>query len=392
MIISASMTRTFIATLLCLSVTLLLCPASSLAAQDIASFTDLKGEVRIKSSVRAKGKWLRVKKAGVVLYSGDEIRTLAGSAEITFDDGSVMKVTEDTSFKLEERPTKRKLFGFIDTSFINRNVKVSFGKLWANIKKARGKWTSFESKVAVAGIKGTSISMYVDSRGDMQFACHDGVAALAKTDGSYEFSLEKGKEVWIKSKDQGKTLVQSVKGGLDIESKNGAIDLEDKGSVLIGESTEGTFVGVPGSDEGIVKVSTDSLAAALDAGDEIVISADEITEGASVTTVRDISGPVEVTVEVTVEDIKAMLDAGDAFVVTHNAAQGNVTLTVESGNVAVTIDGQTTVMREGDSTIFESDIEPTKEEPGPFVGPDPVIEPLPVEEDCGSSLYIPGSC
>lgn len=387
MIISASTTRNFFVTLFYLSVSVLFFPASSPAAQDIASFTDVKGEVRIKSSVRAKGKWLRVKKTGVTLFSGDEIRTLAGSAEITFDDGSVMKVAEDTSLKIEERPTKRKLFGFINTSFMNRNVKMSFGKLWANIKKARGMWTSFESKVAVAGIKGTSVSMYVDSNGDMQFACHDGVAALAKTDGSFELTLENGKEVWIKSKDQGKTLVQSVKGDLDIESKNGEIDLEDKGSVLIGESTEGTSVGVPGSDERIVKVSTESLRAALDAGDEIIIGLDELAGETAVTSVRNVSGSVEIEVG----DIDAMLDAGDAFAVTVNSADGTVTLTVVTGDVEITRDGELILMRQGDSTIFESAIEP-KEQPEPFVRPEPVIEPLPVEEDCGSSPYVPGSC
>lgn len=386
MITSASMTRTFLAMFVCLSVTALLCPSPLLAVQDIASFTDLKGEVRIKSSFRAKGKWLRVKKAGVTLYNGDEIRTIAGSAEITFDDGSIMKVAENTSLKLEERPTKRKLFGFIDTSFMNRNIKVSFGKLWANIKQARGKWTSFESKVAVAGIKGTSVSMYVDSKGDMQFACHEGVVYIAKQDASYELSLDKGKEVWIKSKEQGRTLIQSVKGEVSMESQNGAIGLEDKGSVLIGESTEGTSVAVPGSNKGVVTVSTDSLNAVLDAGDEIVISVDELAGGAATTTVRSALGSVEIRVD----DIKAMLDAGDVFSVTVNAAQGTLTLCVESGNVEVTRDGQTTVMREGDC-ITVAIIE-TRTKLEPVVGPDPIIPPLPVEEDCGSSPFIPGSC
>lgn len=397
MSISASMTRNFIATLLYLSVTVLIFPASSLAAQDIASFTELRGEVRIKSSVRAKGRWLRVKKTGVTLFSGDEIRTLAGSAEITFDDGSVMKVSENTSFKLEERPTKRKLFGFINTSFMNRNVKMSFGKLWANIKKVKGKWTSFESKVAVAGIKGTSVSMTVDSNGDMQFACHEGVAAIAKPDGSFELTLESGKEVWIKSKDQGKTLVQSVKGDLNIESKNGEIDLEDKGSVLIGESTEGTSVGVPGSDERIVKVSSDSLRADLDAGDEIVIGIDKLEGKTTVTSVRNISGSVDIWLG----DIKAMLGAGDALTVTVNSADGTITLTIVSGNVDVTRDGETTEMSAGESWIDDVNILniPKKGAVGDVdVDVDCwncIKEPLPVEEveeDCGSSAYMLGQC
>lgn len=385
MIISTSMKNNILGALVCLSFIRLLCPAPLFALQEIASFTSVKGEVRIKSSVRAKGKWLRVKKTGVTLYSGDEIRTIAGNAEITFDDGSVMKVSEDTSFKLEERPTKRKLFGFIDTSFMNRNIKVSFGKLWANIKKARGKWTSFESKVAVAGIKGTTVSMYVDSNGDMQFACHDGVAALAKNDGSYEFSLENGKEVWIKSKDQGKTLIQSVKGELDIESKNGSIDLEDKGAVLIGELAEGTSVGVPDSEEGIVGVSTESLSASLDAGDEIIIGVDELAGQIDVTTVRNTSGSVDIWVV----DIKASLGVGDAFAVTVNRVQGTVTLTVVAGNVEVTRDGQTTEMKEGDSISddFDQDKESVKQ---PKVTFDPIVDPLPV--DPCASAHLPGGC
>ena len=389
MIISTSMKRNFLATFVFFSFIGLLCPGQVLALPEIASFTSVKGEVRIKSSVRADGKWLRVKKTGVLLYSGDEIRTIAGNAEITFDDGSVMKVSEDTSFTLEERPTRRKLFGFIDTSFMNRNVKVGFGKLWANIKKARGKWTSFESKVAVAGIKGTSISMYVDSRGDLQFACHEGVAALTKTDGSFEFNLESGKEVWIKSKERGKTLIESVKGELGIESKNGSIGLEDKGSVLIGESAEGTSVAVPGSEEGIVGVSTDSLNVRLDAGDEIVIGKDELAGETSVTTVRSSSGYIEVGAG----DVAAMLDAGDVFAVSVNRVQGTVTLTVLAGSVEVTRDGQTTEMGAGDSMTDDIDIIMTDQEGGEseaetFISIDPVIEPLPVEEDSSSSVFV----
>ncbi|MDT8318317.1 MAG: FecR domain-containing protein [bacterium] len=393
MIKSVYITRNFLSAFICLTIFVFLCPVSALAIQEIASFTNVKGEVRINSSVRAKGKWMRVKKAGVTLYSGDEIRTIAGSAEITFDDGSVMKVNEDTSFKLEERPTKRKLFGFVDSSFMNRNIKVSFGKLWANIKKARGKWTSFESKVAVAGIKGTSVSMYLDSNGDLQFACHDGLAALAKPDGSYEFSLGKGKEVWIKSKDQDKTLIQSVKGELDIESKNGTIDLEDKGSVLIGETAEGTSVGVPGSVGKTVNVSNDSLNATLDAGDEIIIGIARLEGGAAVTTVRNASGSVEIGVG----DIKAMLDGGDVFTVTVNRALGTVTLAVVNGTVEVVRNGQTTEMKEGDIVTDDLDIinpdTGVERDKGPEEQPfETIVAPLPVEEDCGSSPYIPGSC
>ena len=384
MITPAFMTRNSIALLVCFIVAAS-CPDTSFAVQDIASFTSVTGEVRIKSSVRAKGKWLRVKKVGVTLFNGDEIRTLAGKAEITFDDGSIMKVDENTSLKIEERPTKRKLFGFIDMSFMNRNIKVSFGKLWANIKKARGKWTSFESKVAVAGIKGTSVSMYVDSKGDMQFACHEGLVAITKTDGSYELTMDKGKEVWIKSKDQDRTLIQSVKGELDIESRNGAIDLEDKGSVLIGESAEGTFIAVPASNEGVVTVSTDSLTASLDSGDEIVISVEDMT-GREVTTIRDISGPVEVEVG----DIQAMLDAGEVIAATFNPTQWTLTLCVERGHVDVIREGQATVMSEGDCRT-ETAIK-TRTEPEAVSEPEPIVVPLPVEKDCGSSAYIPGSC
>ena len=385
--ISASRMRNIFIALFLLSVVTLLCPYKSDAAQEVASFTSVKGEVRIKSDARASDKWLRVKKTGVTLFSGDEIRTLAGTAEITFDDGSVMKVAEDTSFKLEELPTNRKLFGFVDTSFMNRNIKVGFGKLWANIKKARGRWTSFESKVAVAGIKGTSVSMYVDSAGDMQFACHEGVAALAKPDGSYELSLQKGKEVWIKAREQEKTLIQSVKGELDIESKNGSIDLEDKGSVLIGESSEGTHVEVPGSDEKIVKVVAEPLSADLDAGDEIIIGRGVPAGESSVINVRNISGYLEAVVG----DIRAMMGVGDAFALTVNPADGTVTLTVVNGSMEVLRDGETTLMREGDSTIsefrFDAGSEPVDE---PDLVVDPIIEPLPV--DCGSSQYMPGNC
>ena len=231
-------------------------PVAASATEAIATFTRVKGEVRIKSEARkTRGKWLRVKKGGVRLFNKDEIRTLAGSAEITFNDGSIIKVNENSSLLIEEKPTTRSLFGFVKQSFTNRNIKIMFGSLWAKIRPVSGKWTSFESKSAVAGIKGTTISVSVKPDGTMQFSCDEGFVEIANPDASWTLKMDSGKEVRIKSLGDNKTLIKSVKGDVDILSGEATIDVEHKGAVILGETDGQETIEVPGDSEGPVFVN-----------------------------------------------------------------------------------------------------------------------------------------
>ena len=253
--------------ILCLSMAI----SSSAFAADkyVGKITRTKGEIRLKSDKRIQsGKWLRVKRAGVRIFNGDEIRSLAGETEITFNDGSVLKIKKNTHFKVEERLTKKSFFSFVLPNTINRNIKVFFGSLWAKVVPKKGKWTSFESKSAVAGIKGTTVSLYVDSRGDMQFSNKKGNVELAKHDGSFILKVDSGRDVLFKQEEGGKTLVESVKGDMTLYSDNVDIKLSSKDAIIFDFDTEDdkTVVDVI---NGSVDVRIDDYTAKLNSGDGI---------------------------------------------------------------------------------------------------------------------------
>ena len=350
------------------------------AAESIATFSSVNGEVRVKSAYREKGKWLRVKRAGVALFNGDQVKTFAGSAELTFNDGSLMKISENSSLSIEERPTKKKLFGFIDMSYMNRNVKVSFGKLWANVKKARGMWTSFESRVAVAGIKGTTVSMFVDSRGDMQFSNMEGDVEIAKHDGSFTLKLDKGRDVWVKAEEGGKTLIQSVKGGMKIYCDDIDIQLEDKGAIILGLSGKESSVEVTDYSEGSVKVFASLAVILLDASEAVNIESDNLRNELKILTPGSSVGYIDILIA----NVKAALDSGEGILIKIDDDKGLATVKIINsvdGIYLIDENGKTFNLEEGNTLDVQtwgyvSDYSQEKIVPEPeLVNPTPPVEP-----------------
>lgn len=347
--------------------------SSEALAGNIATFSEVKGEVRILSRVRAEGRWLRVTKTGVGLYNGDRIRTIDGKATVTFPDGSVIKVSENSDITIEERPTRRKLFGFVDISFINRNVKVAFGKLWANVKHARGKWTSFDTRSAVAGIKGTTITLEVDSFGNMNFTCDEGFVEISRPDGAVGLQLDSGKQVWIKAIGNERTLIQSVHGDIDIEADGIKINMENKGAVVIGpnEGTDenDTFIEAAEDSEGVVTVTTGVVEAALDPGEAVIITKDEdYPDEVTIVAAADNTSPVDLTIG----DVTAVLDADEGVHVETDAGLGISTITVVQGEVEMTKDGVTKTYSPGEEEYANT----PGDEPPP---PTPIVNPPPWE-------------
>ncbi|MDD5206740.1 MAG: hypothetical protein PHS17_15050, partial [Desulfobacterales bacterium] len=69
----------------------------AIAAKPIAKVTAFKGEVILLSGTEVKA----ITQTGVALNDGDKLQTKNGEAEVTFDDGAVMKLNPFTASMIE---------------------------------------------------------------------------------------------------------------------------------------------------------------------------------------------------------------------------------------------------------------------------------------------------
>lgn len=365
-----------------LPLTIFIDSGESFAAEELARFSNVQGEVRIRSKYREKGKWLRVKKAGVSLFNGDEIKTLVGNAELTFYDGSLMKISENASLMIEEKSTQRKLFGFVDMSYMNRNVKVFSGKVWADVRKMKGMWTSFESRVAVAGIKGTTVSMYVDSRGDMQFSNKKGEVEITRHDGFFILKLNSGRDVWIRAEERNKTLIQSIKGDMNIITDDVSIQLGDKNAIILGNSGDETNIETADYNGGTVRVLANVATVELDAGEAANFITNNNRNETRIIVPTSSAAHVDVSFAVT----SVVLDPGESILI--QADERNETATVnvlqsEGGVYIFNEDGRTYNLVAGDVMEIRT-WEVTSETVEPQ--PESLIPPPPVEEGPASPI------
>jgi len=247
---------------------------SSDAADKIAYITSVKGEVRLKSEARKRqGKWLRVKREGVRVFSGDEFKILSGRVEVTFSDGSTLLARDNSNFSLEEKPTQRTVFGFAKKWRTNRNVAITYGTVEADIKQTEEKWTSFETRSALAGITGATVALEVDAFGNMQFSCENGFAELANSDASVIFDMQSGKETRIEATDNNETQIKSIKGAILIKAGFAKIAIGDMDGVTVGTKSLGRlFIATLEGNRGVVTVTSGNTTATLDSAKAVLIS------------------------------------------------------------------------------------------------------------------------
>ncbi|HLB05951.1 MAG TPA: FecR family protein [Thermodesulfobacteriota bacterium] len=140
-------------------------PASpSWSSDNTASVSFLEG-----SAFKSKnGKDWKPLSKGHSLNVGDSVKTGNKSRlELTLPDGSKVRFSENTNFKVEAS-----LFKDEERSF---GVKMFLGKVWAKVSKAK-KVSSFEVKTAnaVAGVKGTTYRIDVEEDTSSLVRVYDG--------------------------------------------------------------------------------------------------------------------------------------------------------------------------------------------------------------------------
>ena len=126
--------------------------------EERVTFAQLVGKVEIRSP---KGGSWRPARAGMRVRMGWDIRTYVEStAELKFATGSVIRVDENTVVTVSKALVDKSAGGESETG-----MKVSTGKIWANVKKLTNTKSKFdfETPTAVASIRGTRLG--IDVRG-----------------------------------------------------------------------------------------------------------------------------------------------------------------------------------------------------------------------------------
>jgi hypothetical protein len=138
----------FPATLVVLCLGAFLLVPSPAGAQFIAQITQFQGDVVVLTDTEFK----QVNQVGFPLNSGDRVQTKNGEAQITFNDGAVMKVRAFTSTMIQE--AEEETGWLFKAKNLVRRITCQVGTLW--FKSGTSKRRNYlQSPTAVCGLRGT---------------------------------------------------------------------------------------------------------------------------------------------------------------------------------------------------------------------------------------------
>jgi hypothetical protein len=98
--------------------------------------------------IGGKGQW-RPAKAGMLVGTGDEIRTARGVAELTYGDGTVTRLGPNSTLGLKDTQT--------------RGLRLWFGRLWMKVAKGSG-GMRVQTPAAVAAVTGTDLFVFHETK------------------------------------------------------------------------------------------------------------------------------------------------------------------------------------------------------------------------------------
>lgn len=154
-----------------LSAGLLIVPQAN-AANTLAKVTSFQGDVIVLTGAKITA----VEKIGQPLIQGDRVQTKDGTAEITFEDGAILKVRPFTNLMVQEREEKS---GWIfKTTKAVRRITVFVGKLWFKSGASKRK-NYLQSATAVCGIRGSALDFGSDGVDQTYMNIYEGAADVA---------------------------------------------------------------------------------------------------------------------------------------------------------------------------------------------------------------------
>lgn len=138
-------------------------PAFS-AEKPVGKLTSFSGKVLIKT----QGEWGTEPAIGLPLYSDDKVVTRVGTATVTFNDGAVLELKNNSNLLIrEEEETEGALN---KTKTIQRKLRLLLGKMLFDSGESKAK-TSLETATMVCGLRGTAgtLSIGADGQPYIQF-------------------------------------------------------------------------------------------------------------------------------------------------------------------------------------------------------------------------------
>jgi len=126
----------------------LLCPLSG-AYASIARVTSFTGDVVILSGANT----FKLSKLGQTVNTGDKIQTKAGTAQLAFNDGAVLKINPHTTTMVQERMEESGAWMF-KSKKMARRITVFVGKLWFK-SGVSDRSNYLQSPTAVCGLRGS---------------------------------------------------------------------------------------------------------------------------------------------------------------------------------------------------------------------------------------------
>ena len=149
-----------------------------------ATIVEFDGEVFLQKPEEAI--WLPVEKE-IPIEEGDLIRTGATAyAEILLDDGSQVRIEENTEVTLKE------LYADTEKDIVVSTISLWFGRLFMNIKKFTHSESRFDVKTPtmVAGVRGTDFIVETTNSEQTDVGVFDGVVAVGGLDSEGKFIKE----------------------------------------------------------------------------------------------------------------------------------------------------------------------------------------------------------
>jgi hypothetical protein len=129
--------------------------ANAFCALDvIARLSDYSGKVLIKN----QGVWAVQPTKNLPLYSHDKVVTRIGNAIVTFNDGAVLEIKNNSNLLILEREEQKGVLRKVKA--MQRRILLLLGKMFFKTGKANGE-TQFNTATAVAGIRGTALILSI---------------------------------------------------------------------------------------------------------------------------------------------------------------------------------------------------------------------------------------
>jgi len=140
------------------------------ADEPIATLTAFSGTVLINS----RGSWGVEPRENLPLYSQDKVVTRIGNATITFNDGAVLNIENNSNLLIRENEEEKGLVRKAKT--IKRHILLFLGNIFFKTGKEKIE-TRFEAATAVIGIRGTAGTLSIGEDGELYIQFTEGDAA-----------------------------------------------------------------------------------------------------------------------------------------------------------------------------------------------------------------------